>query len=212
MGPAVTRILLCVIGIVAIGCAEHNTQDRLVVQVDLPVGGIIVGDTSAPLSVIEFGSFACKYCATFHDSIYPRIEEDYLRPSRATFRFVSVDSTEPLVTLSAWVACAQSELGYELAMSKAFAAIRYDTLSRFAVGRGLPSDIMEPGCVTKQVTTRLSEAHASGTLGIRRVPTFLVGVPDRRGYTTGWVVEGMYIARLDSTIAAAERLLAIDRR
>ncbi|MGE0354190.1 MAG: DsbA family protein [Gemmatimonadales bacterium] len=174
-----------------------------------PHRGIITAGIPSILVIVEFGSFACRYCREFQDSIYPELKEHYLEAGKARFRFVSIDSAAPLVRLSAWAACAAGEHGLEAAVREGFAffsANRNGLLHPDQGFLGLPAGGLS-SCVQSEAGPRLEEARAARLLGVQAVPTFVVGLSDSSGHMVGWVVEGMYRARLDSTIRAAVELL-----
>ena len=45
------------------------------------------GDADAPITVIEFASVTCPHCATFHETIYPTIKENYIDTGKVNFVF-----------------------------------------------------------------------------------------------------------------------------
>lgn len=47
---------------------------------------MVVGSEDAPVEFIEYASFTCPHCATFHREIYPRLKADYI--DQGTVRFV----------------------------------------------------------------------------------------------------------------------------
>ena len=47
---------------------------------------MVMGAEDAPVEVIEYASFTCPHCATFHRDFYPRLKEDYF--DQGTVRFV----------------------------------------------------------------------------------------------------------------------------
>ncbi len=36
------------------------------------------GDADAPITLIEYASFTCPHCQSFHENVYPRIKENYI--------------------------------------------------------------------------------------------------------------------------------------
>lgn len=39
---------------------------------------MVIGDVNAPVEMIEYASFTCNHCATFHNDVLPRIKEKYV--------------------------------------------------------------------------------------------------------------------------------------
>lgn len=49
----------------------------------------VIGDESANVTIVEFGDYRCPVCKQFHESIYPRLKEDYIDTGKAKFKFVN---------------------------------------------------------------------------------------------------------------------------
>jgi protein-disulfide isomerase len=45
---------------------------------DNPLDVIAYGSAGAPVTIVEYGSFTCSHCATFHDEILPKLKERYI--------------------------------------------------------------------------------------------------------------------------------------
>ncbi|REC54307.1 DsbA family protein [Rhodosalinus sediminis] len=48
------------------------------------------GDPEAPVEVIEYASYTCPHCATFHQNVLPQLEEDYIDPGKVRFTYREV--------------------------------------------------------------------------------------------------------------------------
>lgn len=44
-----------------------------------------LGSPDAPVTLIEYSSVACGHCATFHNTVYPMIERDYIETGQVQF-------------------------------------------------------------------------------------------------------------------------------
>ena len=53
--------------------AEQNDSPQL--NVGSPM---MLGDPDAPVTIVEYASFTCPHCATFHLEVLPRIKKNYL--------------------------------------------------------------------------------------------------------------------------------------
>jgi protein-disulfide isomerase len=49
--------------------------------------GNVLGDASAPVSVVEFGDPQCPVCASFSTQILPQLLQDEVRPGNATYEY-----------------------------------------------------------------------------------------------------------------------------
>lgn len=45
---------------------------------DIEYGERFIGDVNAPVTMIEYASFTCPHCATFHTEVLPQIKKDYV--------------------------------------------------------------------------------------------------------------------------------------
>ena len=43
-----------------------------------PIAEMLQGDEDAPIEMIEYASFTCPHCATFHADVYPKLKTNYI--------------------------------------------------------------------------------------------------------------------------------------
>lgn len=46
-----------------------------------------LGDENAPIEVIEYASFTCPHCASFHKDVYPRLKANFIDTGKIRFIF-----------------------------------------------------------------------------------------------------------------------------
>ncbi|GAA6209294.1 DsbA family protein [Cognatishimia sp. WU-CL00825] len=51
---------------------------------------MILGEASAPITMIEYASFTCPHCANFHASTYPKLKADFIDTGKVKFVFREV--------------------------------------------------------------------------------------------------------------------------
>lgn len=51
------------------------------------LGEMALGAADAPVTVIEYASVTCPHCATFHETIFPAIKENYIETGKVRFVF-----------------------------------------------------------------------------------------------------------------------------
>ena len=51
------------------------------------LGDMTIGAEDAPITVIEYASVTCPHCATFHETVYPSIKENYIDTGKVRFVF-----------------------------------------------------------------------------------------------------------------------------
>lgn len=49
----------------------------------------VMGNESAPVTVIEFGDYRCPYCAQFETQVFPRLKQDYIDAGKVKYHFVN---------------------------------------------------------------------------------------------------------------------------
>ncbi|MBC6442587.1 MAG: DsbA family protein [Rhodobacteraceae bacterium] len=49
-----------------------------------------LGNADAPVTVIEYGSFTCPHCATFHKDVYPGLKANYIDTGKVRFIYREV--------------------------------------------------------------------------------------------------------------------------
>ena len=52
---------------------------------DPVLGDIVLGDDNAPVTVIEYASFTCPHCASFHINTWPRFKAEYIDTGKVRF-------------------------------------------------------------------------------------------------------------------------------
>ena len=51
---------------------------------------MVKGSPDAPVEVIEYASFTCPHCKTFHENVMPQLEADYIDPGHVRFIYREV--------------------------------------------------------------------------------------------------------------------------
>nr|WP_251136547.1 DsbA family protein [Exiguobacterium sp. s122] len=49
-----------------------------------------IGETNAPVSVVEFGDYKCPSCKQWGETVYPKLKEDYIDTGKASFSYINV--------------------------------------------------------------------------------------------------------------------------
>ena len=49
------------------------------------VGDVVLGDPNAPVTVIEYASFTCPHCASFHLNVWDKFKENYIDTGKVKF-------------------------------------------------------------------------------------------------------------------------------
>ena len=62
--------------------AEENSDSNIV--------EMVVGNTEAPISLVEYAAYTCIHCANFHKNIYPLLKENYIDTGKVRFTYREV--------------------------------------------------------------------------------------------------------------------------
>ncbi|MCR9150925.1 MAG: DsbA family protein [Rhodobacteraceae bacterium] len=60
--------------------AQEATAEQIAMVPDMALGA-----ADAPVTVIEYASFTCPHCATFHKDVWPRLKADYIDTGKVRF-------------------------------------------------------------------------------------------------------------------------------
>ena len=55
-----------------------------------PIAEMVQGDLDAPIEIIEYASFTCPHCATFHADVYPKLKINYIDKGLVKFIYREV--------------------------------------------------------------------------------------------------------------------------
>ena len=55
-----------------------------------PLPDMVLGNEDAPIEVIEYASFTCPHCASFHQTVLPTLKEKFIEPGHAKFIYREV--------------------------------------------------------------------------------------------------------------------------
>ena len=71
-----------------VGAANAQTTEG-----DVDTSGItemVMGDENAPVTMIEYASFTCPHCATFHNDTFKKLKADYIDSGKVKFIYREV--------------------------------------------------------------------------------------------------------------------------
>ncbi len=70
---------------------------------------MVLGDPNAPVEVIEYASFTCPHCATFHANQYKALKENYIDTGKIRFVYREVYFDRPGLWASMIARCADDQ-------------------------------------------------------------------------------------------------------
>ncbi len=165
----------------------------------------VLGDSNAPLTMIEFSDYECPFCKRHFTDVYPKIKKDYIETGKLklVYRdFIAVPRHNPLATFEAMAAqCAKDQTG-DGAYYKFHDQIFTKTTSN---GNGL--DQSELPIIAKNIGLNVGtfvqcldsnkfkdevekDIAYGSTLGINGTPSFFVGKSSNDGVIMGTSIVG----------------------
>lgn len=145
-----------------------------------------LGDPDAPVTVVEYASFTCPHCATFHQSVFKDLKKDYIDTGKVHFIYREVYFDRYGLWASMVARCGGQERFFGIA------DMVYSTQSEWTAG-GDPAAIVESlrrigrtaGLSNEQLDACLSNADSAQTLvawyqenaaadNVQSTPSFLI--------------------------------------
>jgi len=192
-------IVGAIVAIVALGIiASYTSSSSETVNLDMgrthgdvstAMGSPILGDPSAPITIVEFGDYQCHACYNWFHTHKPAIYENYIATGKANLVFVDLaflGRDSPIAAQASY--CAEDQGMYweyhDLLYNSQESQIdngwaNSERLKAFAFSLGLDMDLFE-SCLdsdkySKRVQYNVSEAKKHGA---RATPTFIIVGPN----------------------------------
>jgi hypothetical protein len=151
----------------------------------IPQHGLVLGSPKAPVTIIEYGSFACPACSTVHRDLLPKVIDRYVRTGKASleFRGIAGDASSPDrdLALASWAASAQRhgwdfvQLAYLRSLEGALPAPPRESPTRLAGALGLDADRLGLDATRPEWQTQVkAAANVAGVTHMTTFPVFLL--------------------------------------
>ena len=139
-----------------------------------------LGDSRAPLTIVEFSDFECSYCRRFHEQVMPQLTSEYI--DTGLVRFVHKDLPLPFhphaMPAAAAARCAGEQNRYWDMYSRLFEqqnCLDCKGVMAIAAEEELDSAALQ-ACMERTSTVALINANRSeASLHISATPTFVIG-------------------------------------
>lgn len=148
-------------------------------------GAPIIGDASAPVTIVEFSDFQCPYCRAYASQTFPQIQKNYIKTGKVKYIFMSfpLESIHGQALLAHEAAsCAGDQGKFWEMREKLFASttLTREQLNFFALSVGVDQPKFEKCFSSGQKAAGVhKEASVGQKIGVQGTPTFLLG------YTSG---------------------------
>jgi protein-disulfide isomerase len=147
-------------------------------------GAVLMGQATAPATLLMFSDFQCPYCAQFARESLPTIVTTYVNTGRVllAFRPLPLKSIHPLALQAAEAAECASHAGkfwpmHDLIFANQ-AALSSSGLEAWSASVGLGADALRSCMADKRVAEAIRTSEdAAKALGVDGTPTFFIGGP-----------------------------------
>lgn len=152
---------------------------------------VALGDTDAPVTIIEYGSLTCDYCVKFHREVLPLIESRHIE--KGNVRFIYRDFPTSTAATKGAIArrCTTPDLQYTM-LKTLYANVEHwsqtrnvdKTLVQHAVALGLDAETFRACLNDPQHVQDLDEdkIQASKQYAVEGTPTFIINDKIVRGF------------------------------
>ena len=198
MNKKVLILGVIVIAIIAGVAASLSTSTSETVNLDMDrahgtistaMGSPILGDPSAPVTIVEFGDYQCHQCFNWFHNTKPELTRDYIETGKVNLVFVDLaflGSDSPKAAQASY--CAEDQEMYwdyhDLLYASQESTIDggwadSERLKAFAFSLGLDMELFEScldsGKYSKRVQYNIQQAREHG---VRGTPGFFIVGPD----------------------------------
>lgn len=164
---------------------ESETNSNLLTTTKLISGGSpILGNSNAPITILEWGDYQCTFCYKFHQSTLDVINEEFVKTGKVKLIFKDFPLNGPDSFLAAQAAyCAQDQERYWQFHNELYKNwggertgwITRNSLEKFANTINLNLDEFNKCLDEKKYEQKVTTLHEFGKeIGIDATPSFLV--------------------------------------
>lgn len=191
IGVIVIAIIAGVVASLSVSTSETVNLDmgRTHGTISTAMGSPILGDPSAPITIVEFGDYQCHQCYNWFHNTKPAIVENYIETGKANLVFVDLaflGRDSPKAAQASY--CAEDQEMYweyhdilymsqESKIDNGWA--NTERLKAFAFGLGLDVELfdscLDSGKYSKRVQYNIQQARDHG---VRGTPGFFIVGPD----------------------------------
>ena len=208
-----------VVAIIAVLAASYSSSPSETVNLDMgrthgtistAMGSPILGDPSAPITIVEFGDYQCEQCYAWFHETKPAIVRDYIDTGKANLVFVDLAFLgRDSIPASMATYCAEDQgmyweyhdLLYNFQESVDSGWANSERLKAFAFSLDLDMELFEScldsGKYSKRVQYNIQQARENG---VSATPGFFIVGPDGQQKIGGAQPFSVFKKILDSMI------------
>ena len=146
---------------------------------------LILGDSNALVSIVEYSSLSCSHCANFHEKVLPTLQKEFIDTGKVKLIVRHFPLNEPAMRATQIVECAGHngldranflKVLFNLQAQWAFAESFVDDIKKIALVGGMDSATFDSCLADKAMENRIlaMRSDAEKTLGVNSTPSFFV--------------------------------------
>lgn len=195
-------VVLSVIGVSA--CAEAQPQSH---PLDIQESDRVMGQTDAPVTIVEYASLTCAHCASFHEEKMPQIKAEYIDTGKVKFVLRDMPWDNIALAAAKIARCAPSAQYYNYidaffgnVDTWASAQNPLVELKRIARLGGMSGEEVDSCLADTQLHQQILETKRVGleVLGVQATPTVFVGKEVSISGNQPWSV---FVSAIDEALA-----------
>jgi protein-disulfide isomerase len=156
----------------------------------IPQHGLVLGSRKAPVTIVEYGTFACPRCAALHRDVLPGVIDRYVRTGQASLEFRPLAGDEPSpsrdLALASHAASAQGrgwefvQLAYRRGLESPASGTPTESPARLAGALGLDVQRLEKDARRPAAETQVEAAqNVAAAARMSTYPVFLLRARSR---------------------------------
>ncbi|MEM2160786.1 MAG: thioredoxin domain-containing protein [Candidatus Nitrosotenuis sp.] len=190
------------------GEKPKESHDFTISQIE-KLGSPYIGDSSAPITIVEFGDYQCTFCFKFHRDSLDTIKKEYIDSGKASLIFVDFPLNGPDSVLAAEATHCANEQGkfwpmhdeiYKNWNGERTGWVTRDSINRFASTVGVNASLLNECLDSQKYHQRVLDTYEFGQkINIAATPSFLVISGEKITKITGNQPLQVFRKVLDST-------------
>ena len=165
-----------------IGPGAAQTPNLADLSTPGPLGDKALGSATAPVTIIEYASVTCPYCATFHNETYPKLKEKYIDTGKVRLILREFPTGPVNASIAGFMLarCSGDKyfpmVGAMFEQQQAWTANPYEGLLRIARQAGMTQEGFESCLKDRTLANEIVESgrRAVEKFGVESTPTFFV--------------------------------------